>query len=187
MATQTLTVALPDSLLARIRDRARQANRTVEAEVLDLLSAAVPTDAAPPSGHPESPPAAGKQPRTRPADRAASNGKRGRAQVRSAARPKAAKSKDEEALPQDIADAVARIESLDDRALREAMKPLMTARQAKRLADLNYKAQDKGLTAAEKAEQAELLHIYDKSMVVRAAAMAELRKRGVDVAELIAT
>ncbi|HJZ90544.1 MAG TPA: hypothetical protein VKE40_06695 [Gemmataceae bacterium] len=186
MATQALTLELPDSLLARIRDRARRADRTVEAEVLDLLSAAVPTDAAPPSGHPESPPTAGKGPRTRPADRAASDGKRGRDGARSPARPKAARSKDEEALPQDIADAIARIESLDDRALREAMKPLMTARQAKRLADLNRKAQDQGLTAAERVEQSELLHIYDKSMVVRAAAMAELHKRGVDVAELIA-
>jgi hypothetical protein len=30
-----------------------------------------------------------------------------------------------------------------------------------------------------------LLHIYDKSMLVRAAVMAELHKRGVNVAELI--
>jgi plasmid stability protein len=44
MSTQTLTVAVPDQLLARIRDRARQANRSVEAEVLSVLSSAVPID-----------------------------------------------------------------------------------------------------------------------------------------------
>ena len=47
MSTRKLTVALPDGLLARIRDRARRANRTVEAEVLDLLSAALPADPTP--------------------------------------------------------------------------------------------------------------------------------------------
>ncbi|MBO0698002.1 MAG: hypothetical protein J2P46_06395 [Zavarzinella sp.] len=93
---------------------------------------------------------------------------------------------DEDALPADIAAAVARAGSLDDRALREAMKPLLTPKQARRLAELNYKAQDKGLTAAERAEQSALAHLADKSKVVRAAVMAELRKRGVDVANLIA-
>ena len=41
MSTQTLSVAVPDRLLARIRDRARETNRTVESEVVELLSAAL--------------------------------------------------------------------------------------------------------------------------------------------------
>jgi plasmid stability protein len=41
MSFQILTVAVPDTIFARIRDRARQANRTVEAEVLDVLADAV--------------------------------------------------------------------------------------------------------------------------------------------------
>jgi plasmid stability protein len=41
MSSQTLTVAVPDKMFARIRDRAQQANRTVEAEVLDVLSDAL--------------------------------------------------------------------------------------------------------------------------------------------------
>jgi plasmid stability protein len=45
MSTQTLMLPVPDGLLARIRDRARQANRTVEAEVLDVLSAALTANA----------------------------------------------------------------------------------------------------------------------------------------------
>ncbi len=90
-----------------------------------------------------------------------------------------------EALPPDIEEAIAAVALLDDRALRKAVKPIMTKKQANRLAELNYKAQDSGLTAAEKVEQDELLHVYDKTMLVRAAVMAELHKRGVNVAELI--
>jgi hypothetical protein len=42
MAIQTLTVQLSDRLYTRLQHRARQANRTVEAEVVDLLSTAIP-------------------------------------------------------------------------------------------------------------------------------------------------
>jgi plasmid stability protein len=45
MSTQTLTVPVPDSLLVRLTDRARQANRSVEAEVLDVLSTALSANA----------------------------------------------------------------------------------------------------------------------------------------------
>jgi hypothetical protein len=41
MSSELLTVAVPENLLTRIRDRARQANRTVEAEVLDVLAGAI--------------------------------------------------------------------------------------------------------------------------------------------------
>jgi plasmid stability protein/uncharacterized protein YnzC (UPF0291/DUF896 family) len=163
MPTRPLTVMLPETLLKRIRSRARRSKRTVEAEIVQLLSDAIAgSDGLLANGAPA------KNPRVSPDQ------------------PEVALP-EEDPLPPDIAEAVARIGTLDDRALREAMKPLMTPKQAKRLADLNYKAQDKGLTAAEKAEQSELLHVYDKSMVVRAAVMAELHKRGADIADLIAT
>jgi len=187
MSTRKLTVALPDGLLARIRDRARQANHSVEAEILDLLAAAVPAHSTPTTDLTNATPATGKRPRTPRTERANSNGPSGGGEPRSAARPKATGPKDEEALPPDIAAAIERIPSLDDRALRAAMKPLITHKQAERLAELNYKAQDVGLTAAERAEQDDLVHISDKSVLVRAAVMAELHKRGVDVAKLIAT
>jgi hypothetical protein len=44
MATQTLTVIVPDRLYSRIQHRAEKANRTVEAELLDVLATAVPGD-----------------------------------------------------------------------------------------------------------------------------------------------
>ena len=42
MAIQSLTVQLPDRLYAQLRRRAQQANRTVEAELVDLVATAMP-------------------------------------------------------------------------------------------------------------------------------------------------
>jgi len=134
MSSQTLTIALPEAVVKQIRKRAKRAKRSLEAEVVGLLTNAIGS---------------------------------------------------ESGLPADIEKAIAGVAELDDRALRAAVKPIMTPKQSKRLAALNYKAQDEGLTAAERLERAELLHVYDKSMLVRAAALAELHKRGVDVSALI--
>lgn len=43
MPTQTLTLHLPDPLYTRLQLRARQSNRTLEAELLEVLNTAVPT------------------------------------------------------------------------------------------------------------------------------------------------
>jgi plasmid stability protein len=42
MTSQILTLKLPDALYTRLRERALQANRTVEDEMLDVLATAVP-------------------------------------------------------------------------------------------------------------------------------------------------
>jgi hypothetical protein len=160
MPAKSLTVTLPEPLLERIRGQARRSKRTVEAEVVRLLSEAIG---------------------------AAKNGsKNGSADEKP--RTKRGESADavQDELPPDIQEAMVRIESLDDRALHKALKPIMTKRQADRLAELNRKAQDEGLSDAEEAESDQLLHVYDKSVIVRSAAMAELHKRGFDVAKLIA-
>lgn len=135
MSAKSLTVAVPESLFKQIRTRAKQAKRTVEAEVVTLLSEAV---------------------------------------------------SDVDRLPPDIVEVLANVEHLDDAALRDAIIPILTKKQAKRLAALNYKAQDDGLTDAEELERDELLQVADKSMILSAAVLAELRKRGVDVSKLIA-
>jgi len=44
MSTRTLTLQLPDRLYARLQQRAQQSNRTLEAELLEVLSTAVPAD-----------------------------------------------------------------------------------------------------------------------------------------------
>jgi type I restriction-modification system DNA methylase subunit len=89
-------------------------------------------------------------------------------------------------LAPDIKAELDRIEKLDQEALLDAVTPIMRPKQARRLASLNRKAQDEGLTDGEERERDELLHVYEKSMVIRATALAELHKRGVDVSELIA-
>jgi plasmid stability protein len=44
MPTQTLTLHLPESLYARLQQRALESHRTVEAELLEVLSNAVPAE-----------------------------------------------------------------------------------------------------------------------------------------------
>jgi hypothetical protein len=45
MATQTLTVQLPARLYSRLEERAFQSNRTLEAELIDVLATAIPVEA----------------------------------------------------------------------------------------------------------------------------------------------
>jgi hypothetical protein len=89
-------------------------------------------------------------------------------------------------LAPDIAEALARLDRLDTPGLREAATPLITPKQAGRLADLNRKAQDTGLSDKEEQERDRLLHVYEKAMVVRAKVLAELHKRGEDISEFVA-
>jgi hypothetical protein len=157
MPSRSLTIDVQDALLKRIRARARRAKRSVEAEVVDLLAGAV-------NGVPIIPSTKESQAKT------SKNGD----------------SDNDEELAPDIVEEMDSVRHLDDDSLRKALTPIMTKKQAKRLADLNYKAQDERLTPGEKIEQEELLHVAEKSMVVRAAVLAELHKRGVDVSEYVA-
>ena len=135
MSARTLTVAVPEEVLARIRDRARQAKRTVEAEVVNLLADAT---------------------------------------------------RAEDALPADITAAVAAIGALDEPALRVAAESRLSKKESARLAALHRKRQKDGLTRAEDKERRDLMRRYEKAMVVRATALAELHKRGVDVTGFVA-
>jgi plasmid stability protein len=47
MPVQTLTVDIPDTIYRRLERRARDTQRTVEAEVLDVLATAIPTEELP--------------------------------------------------------------------------------------------------------------------------------------------
>jgi MFS superfamily sulfate permease-like transporter len=50
MSVQTLTLKLPDSLYRRLQERAQEAQRTIEAEILDLIATIVPAADELPSG-----------------------------------------------------------------------------------------------------------------------------------------
>jgi uncharacterized protein YnzC (UPF0291/DUF896 family) len=159
MPAKTLTVAVPEPLLKELRGRARRAKRTVEAEVLKLISDAV---------------TAGDQP---PAN-GAGHDRNGRVIV--------AGPQEDEALPADIQAAIAEVERLDEAGLRRAVADVLSTKEVRRLEALNRKAQKEGLTAAEAKQRDELSHRYEKALVVRAKALAELHKRGVDGADLLA-
>src|SRR5262245_7482355 len=139
MRSHPLTVDVPDDLLSRLEARARKAKRSVEAEVVDLLSAAVN------GAHPST-----KKPPSRPTSK-----------------QKDVRSSDDEELPPDIAAEIARIEQLDEKSLREKAKEVLSTKEVRRLETLNRKAQNEGLTAAEEKERDELSQRYEKAMVVR--------------------
>jgi plasmid stability protein len=44
MATQTLTVRLPDRIYSRLEKRASESHRTIEAELIEVLATAIPTE-----------------------------------------------------------------------------------------------------------------------------------------------
>ena len=71
MASQKLSVEIPARVLTQIRKRARQAKRSVEAEVVSLLTSALSANGAPTNGKPA--PAAKKKPGTSLADWAEEN------------------------------------------------------------------------------------------------------------------
>jgi hypothetical protein len=89
-------------------------------------------------------------------------------------------------LPADIEAAAAAVASLDDPALRAAAESRLSKKESARLGALHHRRQKDGLTRAEDKERRDLMHRYEKAMVVRATALAELHKRGVDVTEFIA-
>jgi uncharacterized protein YnzC (UPF0291/DUF896 family) len=133
MSSRTMTFAVSEEVFARIRERARQAKRTMEAEVADVVAEAF-GDQAPP----------------------------------------------------DIEGAAAAIGFLAEPALRVAAESRLSRKESARLAALHRKRQKDGLTRAEDKERRELMRRYEKAMVVRATALAELHRRGIDVSEFVA-
>ncbi len=121
--TQTLTVNLPSELYIRIKMRADEAHRSVEAEAAELLAATVP----------EKP---------------------------------------------NLQLAVDALELLDNKDLAQAARSRLATELSAELESLHFKQQREGLTEAESARCAELVHAYERSMLVRAQAAALLKERG---------
>ena len=134
MTIQTLTLQVPDVLYTRLRQRAEQANRTVEAETLDLLATTVPVA---------------------------------------------------EELPPDLEQALAALKLLADRELWQVARSRLAVERVAELEALNDKRQREGLTEAETQTAAELLRQYERSMLLRAQAAAQLKERGHDIADLV--
>ncbi|MBO0697162.1 MAG: hypothetical protein J2P46_02090 [Zavarzinella sp.] len=133
MSSRTLTVAVPDNILARIRDRAKLANRSLEAEVVDLLTGAVAGD---------------------------------------------------DAVPADVEAAIAGFDLLDEPALRRAAESRLSPKDHARLEHLNRKRRNEETTKAEERQRRELLRRYERAMLIRAAALAELHRRDLEIPNL---
>ena len=93
---------------------------------------------------------------------------------------------EEERLPQDLADAIQDLESLDDDALWRAARQTFPPEASSRLEALHHKRQDEGLTAAEQEMAAQLVRQYERTMLVRAHAAKLLKQRGHDISGLVA-
>jgi hypothetical protein len=131
----SVTLRLPTPLYERYRQRAEETRRSVEAELLDAVTAAAP---------------------------------------------------EEERLPQDLADAISDLETLDDDALWLAAQSTFSPEASGRLEALHLKRQDEGLTVAEQEMAAQLVRQYERAMLVRAHAAKLLKQRGHDISELVA-
>lgn len=131
----SVTLQLPNPLYTHFRDRADRTQRSVEAEILEVVSSAAAQ---------------------------------------------------EEALPSDLAEAVAGLELLDDAALWRAARSHLPAEAQQQLESLNLKQQDEGLSPAEADTLTTLLQQYDRSLLVRSHAARLLRQRGHEVSELVA-
>jgi plasmid stability protein len=134
MSSQTVTLELPEPLYERLRNRAAQAQRSVEAEARETLASAL---------------------------------------------------QENDSLPADLEAALAPLALLSDAELWQAGRTRLSQETVEQLEELNLKRQREGLTEAEEATAAALIHQYERVMLVRAEAAALLKQRGHDVTPLL--
>lgn len=135
MAIQSMNVKLPEQLYLSLRDRAKQSKRTVEAELIEVVAAALPLN---------------------------------------------------NALPDDLAQAVATLDLLDDASLIRAAQSRLAAEISNETEQLHLKRQREGLTEQETQQLSVLVRQYERIMLIRARAVALLKQRKYDISTLIA-
>ena len=135
MAVRTVTIELPDDLYDRLHRRAVEAHRSLAAEVVQVLEAAVPSE--------------------------------------------------DDHVPSEWVDELARMNVLDNTALRRAARAGLAARDVRRLESLHFKLQAEGLTEAEEQEEQSLVRAYQRAMLLRGQALALLKQRGQDISPLL--
>jgi hypothetical protein len=92
------------------------------------------------------------------------------------------------ALSRRIAEAtMATFSLLDELALRRAAESLMSAKESARLEHLNRKRRNSETTKTEEHQRRVLLRKYERAMLVRSAALAELHRRGLQIPNLNAS
>ena len=134
MTAQDVTIRLPQALYEPLQSRAARRQRTVAAEVLDVLTGATPAT---------------------------------------------------EVLPDELEHAIAELIAVDDAILWQVARSHMPLDAIERLQELNLKRQREGLTDTEQQESDQLIRQYERSMLVRAQAVALLKQRGHDVSTIL--
>lgn len=81
-------------------------------------------------------------------------------------------------LPDTLADELAEMLWLSDEMLWAATDPTFTSTHQNRVTELSDLLGERSLTSEEKAEQEQLLAVYDRSVLRRAQAFAILARRG---------
>lgn len=134
MSSQTVTLELPEPLYERLRTRAVQSQRSIEAEARETLASAL---------------------------------------------------QESDSLPADLEAAIAPLALLSDAELWQTGRTRLSQETVEQLEELNLKRQREGLTEAEEAISAALIHQYQRVMLIRAEAAALLKQRGHDVTPLL--
>ena len=85
------------------------------------------------------------------------------------------------ALPSDVERELAAFAFLSDETLWQLARSTMATAEQIELAELNYTAQDSGLSPTQQARREHLLDLYQRTMVRRAEAAGHLQARGHDI------
>lgn len=89
-----------------------------------------------------------------------------------------------DALPDELEDVLAQLDHLDDAVLWQMVQSRIPNDSAERLEELNLKLQREGLTSSEREESDQLVQAVERSMLVRAKALALLHQRDHDVSDI---
>ena len=92
---------------------------------------------------------------------------------------------DEEALSHDVTQALEDLGRLNDDELWRAARNRLSDDVGSQLEALNFKQQRETLTPAEKETLEQLVHHYDRAVLLRAEASRLLKERGQDVSGLL--
>ena len=88
-------------------------------------------------------------------------------------------------LPDELERAIAELIAVDDAILWQVARSHMPLDAIERPQELNLKRQREGLTDTEQQESDQLIRQYERSMLVRAQAVALLKQRGHDVSTIL--
>ena len=89
-------------------------------------------------------------------------------------------------LPSELLEAVEALEKADDEELWHLGRQAMSREASEELESLHLKQREAGLSRDEDVRRGELIHEYERAMLIRAQAAKLLKDRGHDVSSIVA-